>query len=390
MPAQTGASAFLAKIGTRFDKAVKDHANDETDFGWQELPPMKGVARLTECGFYQYDKDTKAKKLDGSSAAGEWYFRIKGTVVHPRTAADPATNSVRVVEGASLPMKIIPVMDTRNSAGEVTTAEEHLTSARDNVLNELRKLGATVDSKRGAAQLVPLAAAVLKSAPYFKFSITEGKEDPNRVNPATGKPWPARNWTRYEGVVPDYVPGGEDVIDDDTVAAPSANGAAGKPNRQAAAAPPDAAQDDVGDATYTDQDDVDSLLLRANSDDGDAQQRLKELAMAAGHPEETCEDTTTWEELAALANEPPADGAGEDGFAKEWSPQKDQVYPVKVKVWDAKTKKYVVAKKPVDCEVTVVDNVAGVVTLRNLVTGKPVVDQAGKPQWVAWDDLIRE
>lgn len=395
MPAQTGQSQFLAKVLNRLDAAVRGHADDPVDTGFQPLPPMKGVARLTECGFFQCEKDTKMKKADGSPAVGEFYFRMRGAIVEPKTVVDGG--AVRNVEGVQIDSKIIPVFDTKNGKGEVVTAEEHLTSARDNVLNCLKMMGAKIPKKAGVAtQLPAIAAALLKTQPYFRFEVAEGREDAGKIDPRTGKPYPPRNWTRYYEALPNYVPGEDSTVDDETDPVVSANGHAPAARGGRAASQPTQPEPEANDeGSYSDSDDLDSLLERANADDGDAQARLKELAVAAGHSEEACDATSSWEELKDLiGQEPEAGGEGEDADAdadaEDWLPVKGDVYPVKIKTWDAKTKKHVVAKKAVDCEVLSVDPKANAVTLKNLVTGKPVLGQDGKPMRVSFDDLIRE
>ena len=55
MPANTGQSGLMGKLGAQLNSAVTEHANDElTLSGFADLPPnVNGVAKLTECKFKQ-------------------------------------------------------------------------------------------------------------------------------------------------------------------------------------------------------------------------------------------------------------------------------------------------------------------------------------------------
>ena len=370
MPAQTGQNNFLAKVGNRLDAAVKAHANDETDYGFQRLPGgiSNGVAKLTECGFFEYKQGSNMKKVDGSSAVGEYFFRAAGTVVQPVKVRTP--DGEVVVEGMQTSV-MVPVLDTKKSDGTVTPVAEHIAT----VMNELRKLGADTKSMKTAASLPAVCQTLKKQAPYFHFSTSVGKEDPSRINPATGKPWPARVWENWNGVrgLDGYVPPEDSAVDDETIVTPGVNGHA---------------PSDAGGGEYTDQGDIDSLLeLARDSDDGDAQQKLVDLAIAAGYTEDEARGTDTWEELVEMINTPKEGGGSEGG--EEWEPPVGDVFPVRLEEWDAGKKKMIKAKKAVNCEVLTVDNVGKTVTLKNLVTGKVHAGKDKKPARVSWDDLER-
>lgn len=374
MPAQVGKSAFLTKMGARFDRAIRDHAKDETDFGFQQLPEFQdGVARLTDLSFEEYKPGSNAKKADGSSAVGEYFFRASGTIVRPRVVRDVNGNEVSL-ENRTISV-FINLFDTKKGDGSIVTEADHVAE----VLNELRKLGADTSKLQGLAGVDAIITTLKRQAPYFRCENRYSKEDPGRINPATGKPYPPRGFPRFNGVLPDFVDDGdEDDVKDGGAPTPrsSPNGTH-KPIRKDPVEPV---------VEYSDAEDMDSLVERANQDDEDAQARLKEIAMAAGHSEDACNATTTWEGLRDLAGQEP-EAEGEE--AGEWEPEKGGVYPVKLETWDPVKKKVVRATKAVNCEVLAVDNVAKTVTLKNLVTKKTHTGKDGKPQRVSWDELIR-
>ena len=356
MPPTVKKSGLMAKYGANLDKAVKTHAGDETNFGFQRLPAgiNNGIAKLVECTFGVVDQ--------GKTNAGEYYFRAAGVVVEPKLAPDGTP--VAGMQTSIMEM----VCDTTSAAGAVTTQEEHV----ERILNEMRKLGADTSNATGA-DLESLAAALKEAGPYFKFSTSLGKTQLEngkpKVNPATGKPYEPRvfeNWNGTRGLE-SWTPSD----DDGAVVDQTGDAAAGG-----------------GDTQYSDQDDLDSLAKRADGGEDAAIDRLTELAHNAGMDDDAIREAgETWADVVAAMSGGMTGGEGETAAAEEeWEPKKEEVYkyqPVDAKgspLKDARTKK---AIKPVDVEVTAVNKAKRTVDVKSLTDKKPV-------RGVAWDALVRD
>lgn len=364
MPAKATKSGLISKYGDRLRKAVKDHAGDEINYGFQRLPGgiTNGIAQLTECGFKQVEA--------GKQNAGEYYFRAAGVVLEPEEVE--GKNGPERVKGRTTSI-IRMVCDTKDRNGNVTQTLD------DNVawiLNEMRKLGADIDED-SADLMEEVAAALQEAKPYFRFRTTESPATPQFPNPRV---W--ENWDGTKGLE-DYEPEEADDVDDRTEepAAKSPPKTQSGPTRRPTAKQPDPEPEPAPE--YDDASDIDSLLARANDDDADAQEKLLDLAKAQGHDEADLQRIDTWDGVADLLR-----GGGEDGESGgEGGPAVGDTVKYKVVTYDPRTKKEVASRRPIQCEVMTVSDDGETVTLKNLVTNKTVVDKNGKAAKVKVSDL---
>jgi len=295
-------SGLMARYGAKLDQAVKEHAADETNYGFTRIPPgiNNGIAQLKECYFAQY------KSGDNKD---EYYCRMMGIVISPDFVN---------VQGNKVPAKgcqtslMFPCCDTKgkdeNGQDTVIPQSEHI--AR--ILNMMRCLGGE-EFTQGAtgADLERLAEMLQNAKPYFKFTTSPKKDMKTGQYDYNLPPW--ENWQGSKGLesysppegggVNDNSPTSEKTVNVDTVASvtqPSANGS-------------------PSSVEYTDSNDIASLLSRANENDEQAQSRLTEMALAAGHSDDAVKATQTWDEVVTLINNPATTGG-------EWQPEINGVY----------------------------------------------------------------
>lgn len=352
MPPTKTQSKLMAKYGNKIAVAAAKHANDEIDWGFQRLPGgiANGIAKLKECGF--------GVVAAGKTNAGEYFFRAMGVVVSPKEFEGAQTSILEMV------------CDTKNGKGEVTTTEVHV--AR--IQNEMKKLAGPdldVSDLEAAAEL--LAAA----GPYFKFSTSLGTATQQYPTPRVFE-----NWHGTKGLE-DYVPDTDAGVVDNTAKAPTSNGKpATKPPAKAAAKAPEPEPEPEGE--FLGDMSVESLLEMAGGDGEHAepaQQRLKELAIAAGHSEEDVDAAEDWDAVASMVDNPPAEEeevAEEvaEEVEEEWSPAKGETY--KFKPVDPKTKK---RGKAIEVQITAVDAKTQTVTMVDSDTKRKTF------KGVKWTDL---
>lgn len=323
MPKRTTKSTLKSRISSH----VSAHQDDETDFGFVNLPGgiKNGVAKLIECKFDKY------KKGDNE---GEYYFIASGIVVEPAQSGGMTVKGLRtqIMEA---------VCETTTRADKVTSEAEHVA----NIMNTMRMLGAdTTDTE----DLEELAAALKEAQPHFRFSTSLGKTTPEFPD--------ARVWENWHGAV-DYEPQdeGAEVEEEETEEEVGELPEHGE-------APPD-------DEVPFDGNDLNALAEAADKDDEESQQKLLELAASAGIDEETRnDDKVLWSELAdmiaATANgdeeETEEKPEEDDTDNKKWEPEKGEVYNYKPPR----------ARKSVECEVTAVAKTKQTCSLKNLDTNK--------------------
>lgn len=374
MPAKTSKSSLFAKYGAKFNSAVKDHADDPTDYGSQGLPPgiTNGIAQLTECKFDEYKSGQNE---------GEVYFRCEGVVIEPHSITDVNDPEKEIEVRGRKTSIMIPCCQTETQKGKITTQEENI--AR--VLNALRMLGgedftAGIES---AEDLEGLAETLREAKPYFKFSTSVRK--PMKAGDAPGV-W--ENWYGAKGLE-EYTPPDVDEVEEEkpepstkttkpqmngkkaeTPPARMANPTKGKKAKEPEPTP------DVEDA------DVNALAEAGDSGDADAANTLREMALAAGVSESDVDGADNWAEVAALimslnegaeVNAP--EGAAEQGAAEEYTPSKGDI--TLYTVVDPKKK----TKKKVECEVVEVFPKNKTAKLKNLDNPKVTYEK------VAWDKL---
>lgn len=391
MPVQRGRSGLLDKLGPKLDAAVRQHADDDTDYGFTRLPGgiSNGIAKLTKCYFDQYKPGSNMKRVDGSSAVGEYYFRAEGVVVSPESVlVDGKDFKVAGLQTSIM----IPVLDTKNSKSEVTTLEEQV----DRILNEMRKLGGE-EFTRGAtaSDLEGLASSLAEAGPCFRFSTSLS-------NPPPGSNFAPRVWENWNGSkgLEDYTPETPtEAVTDQTAKTPT-NGkgkaAATSPattrNGSSKPAPATTRQATTTAKNRTNKmpepepvdefGDIDSLVELAEQEDGNAQTRLREMAASNGYSEEEIDEASDWQAVAVMAGraweergEPEQEDSGEEVVAL---PNKGDVCLYKTQVRDPKTKKLVI--KSIECDIVAVNRAKMTVDLKSLVDGKEY-------KGIAWDAI---
>jgi hypothetical protein len=369
MPMKTAKSGLIAKLGAAGRAAHEKHKNDETDFGsFNDLPEGidGGVARLVECKFDTYKK---------GDLTGQYFFYAAGVILHPKEFRGESLEGRRT----SITEPLCPSPNRTRK-----TVEEHL----EWVYNELRKLGVNT-AEMGFEDLEVTAAALKAEQPTFRFRTWKGEKQTTGpykdMEPRVQQSWTGKcEWTGEAEP-------GEGVAD----SSPSANGEASAEAGEAgeAAAGGGEGFDEFGD--------IDSVVAKAKEDDPEAQIQLTKMAVDAGATEDQVNAAKKWDEVAELiragaggaGGEAAAGEAGEAGEAEaEWAPEKGQVYGYKVRdprtgnpLKDPKSKK---EHKPIDVEVTSVNEANKTVTLKNNVTKKSITGADPKRLLqVPWDHL---
>jgi hypothetical protein len=256
-------------------------------------------------------------------------------------------------------------MISKDTSGR--TADEAIARCQ----NELRKLGAQPDGL-SLDKIESTMLALKKSMPFFKFRTWRGKkkvkgqpgynetyDGPNAPEPRVQYDW--RGATEYSGE------GGESgVVDETGTVEPSANG-------------------EYTDQSPLDMAHLDDLLSKANDMDGEAQDELEKMAIAAGKTKKDVDGSTSWEQVVEWIKEANSSGNTDDpnarGADQDWVPAKGDNHKYSLK--DPKNPK---KAKLVEVEVLTVNEEARTVTLKNLDTGKPIGD-GKKALAVSWDDL---
>lgn len=360
MPAKTGTSPLMAKLGATGRAVLMKHADDEVSLTQRGLPPgiTNGIAKLTKCYFKQVEQ--------GKQNAGEWYLRCEASAVEPKYH----TYRGQEIKVADRPTSIIQMVscDTKNSKGEVTSKEENLRKAQE----ILKSLGADpAEFKKPNHDLEQIAMAIVLAAPYIKFSTSPKKDQ--KTGEETGESW--ENW--YGRADDDYTP------PDDGDGPTDETGEAGETGG-------DEAGEGGGDESggFDDGADLTTLLERVkkNSEDQDAIDKLKDLFHAAGYDEGDWEKASNWNQVRdAILNPKKEDGGGdESGADEEREIKKEEVY--KYKVIDGKTGKPAVdpktkkERKPIEVVVESVDKKTKKAVVKSLDDGKTKYT-------VKWDEL---
>jgi len=243
-------SALAGRLG----KALKKHANDETNYGVDLTDPPPGItggiAQLTSATIGEY----KSGKYQG-----EKFCRMAGSIISPKkhTYSPRTFSSGKIVVGEPTTVDVaglftsimIPLCDTVKGDGTVVDMEEHVAA----VENELRKLGADTSELESEEDLVALLEALVEAGPYFRFGTSSG--DPTKDYP-TPRTW--QNWYGSKGL--------EDYTTEDM-------------------------EDEVEDATEEEEDDIpfDDAEESVTEEEEDEGQTLEELADAADGGDEAAQ-----------------------------------------------------------------------------------------------------
>ena len=325
MPAQVRQSDILKKhLDAGFEKSIKAHAHDEVKDKFENLPPgiSNGVARLTKCYFGEI--------AAGKKNAGMLYFRMEGVVVSPETVVDLG---VKLVVRGRTTSFMENVFDT-GEGDKFVSKDQHI----QNLMWEMRRLGAKFSKNVNGIELMTVAAALEKTKPYFRFETTlkeEVKNPDGTVKYARGA------WERWYGSkgLEDYSQN-----DDPTAGATDGGGAAG-----------DGGSDDDGQAAASgDEPDVSAMddwdeLNALASGDGEtstaAGERMIELAVAAGVDETAAREAPSWEAVKNLMDAASNPAEPEPAPAKQGWSKGDVILHYRM---DPKTQKPVLGgnKKP--------------------------------------------
>lgn len=384
MMQQTKATSKLGqRYGPALDQAVLAHKDAPIETGFQNLPggiPSNvGVFRLAELEFktHMVDSNNKgAKKADGTDAHAtqEMYLSGIGVVQEPKTwKTDQGEMPCKGLQTRCMSggLRYIPLYDTKNSSGKVTTQEEHV----HEVLNLFKLLAG---GENGGQQFVDqfvaahptnigdaleaMAAALMSAKPYAHFSTRKGSVQ--TTGQYAGKdPMVFEEWFSSF----DYTPPASGSMRDNTAppaTAPHVNGqqtAADPPvptggtNRVATAATAPPVKTDAA---------VAEMLAAAKGDTSDpktvaAQAQLRAWTLAAGVAESAVDDADDWEAVVKLlqtAEAAPSVAVEEAGavVVEEPAPaaagwQKGQMCRINVSVVDKATKTKKV--RQVHCEV---------------------------------------
>ena len=342
MPPQNGNLSLAARMGKRLtDAHAKLAGETSTMEDGSGLPAgiENGIAQMIECRLGEYKE---------GAHKGQVYFMARGVVKHPLYH-----DGVKVF-GRQTQNKMIPLCDTPERA-TAKTFEDHY----DALLKFLRSFG--VNTKTVTPAKLEETLAFLKSKKYH-FTLRTWKGKKQTTGPYAGQePRVNETWgTRCDPP-------------------PAAEAAAAVVGRRAVvlgAADEAPADEAPADDVYTDAGDLASLVDAAADDNAegqaDAQARLKELAMAAGHDEATVDAADDWQAVADLAANPP--GEGEEAAAEPPTPAKTEVWTAKLK--DPKNPK--AAAKTVECTVVAVNEKARTADLKRNDT-KAVI------KGVSWD-----
>ena len=358
MAEHSGESPLAKILGDAGRKAHEAHKNDETQFGMISLPAgiSGGVAQLTKAYWARYKEGTKL--------AGKPYVRLEFRAVLPREHGG-------VPVAGQIVSQMISLCDTPDRQIKVSDKVSRPRTFKDNYadfLNELRKLG--VDTSRTTFETIESTLVALQSMnpkPYTRFS-TRGwtpPKTPQNQNPKE------MVFTQLDGLC--------DFSDNGEYAASKTEDASGETDRKSEQKQEpfnefaDGSQSQELEESPTGLSDDPRELASQAADNEDAQNKLRNLALAAGHSEEEVDGADSWEQVAEMITASAAPPAEEE----KKDPSKGEIYffrPV-----DAKTGKPV--KRVVEAEVTVVDKKSKTVTLKDIVNPKLTYSK------VAWDAL---
>jgi hypothetical protein len=303
---------------------------------------------------------------------------LQSVVISPESHVDSFTKQPSRVVGrrANVTIPLYDTPDRKLPDGTPGTIEGWVQIA----LNELKKfLGNALPEGENAGVVIETCLKALQEAkPYHNFS-TRGYTP----KPTTQNPKPDRMvFTQFDGVCE----------------APGSNGQQQVQDNTAEASTTTTTEETPAGGSFDEFGDIDSLVKRAEEKDKEAQERLIELAVAAGNERAVVEALDTWQAVADLAigagDEAPAEEAPAEEAAPEepWKPKKEEVYKLKpeteVVKTDPKTKKKMRVKqkatKAVEVEITAVDEKTSTVTCLNNSDRKTTYKN------VKWDDLIVE
>jgi hypothetical protein len=358
MAEKTSNAHILDKHRAVIDRGVKLAADKPTTYGITELPPgiHNGVAQLKTCEIGEYSPKTKQP--------GQPYVMMMGVIMEPESVFfDGQEVNVKSLQTR----QIFPLGWTKNSKNETTDAETNISRT----LNEFRKLGYDTAGADDTDAVIAAVEWLEENQPFFRFSTTP-RYDQVVKDKVTG------SWERWNGNrgLENYTPPEPNDVEDNTaeskpaavnrVAGHGKAGANGKPADAGSPAPAKAArgkaakvpepEPEPDEVQYSDQEDLDELAKRADKGDGDAQDRIGEIAREAGVFDEA-DQARTWTMAVGIIKKAGAAGTeGDEGNT-----------PKKGEVWmyaDTDPKNPKKRVKAVEAEVTMVNARQGTCHLR--------------------------
>lgn len=371
MPGVQSKSPLAAKFGARMKQAAAANIGKKAvaPTGGGQPPPgiNRGKAQLIEWVIDAVEA--------GKTNAGMPYFRAAATIVAPKEVQHEVTGLVVPCEGLRTG-QFQMMCETKTQAGKVTSFQDNF----DAGINMMKLVVGeeAVDAVLGAptpeaieAGLVSLGKAAIEAGVVIEFSTRARKES---IDPRTKKPYPPGVWETWHGTT-EHAEGNGEAIEDGTTAAANVDEAAG------------------GEAAVG-TDDLAALVAKAMSQDADAgtAERAILARAKAANVEAEAGAAADWETAAGviLAAEEAAAGGGEPEADAEPEPEPDaeespaEWKPEVAKVYKAKLG---AAKKATDFEVLKVFEKTKVVYLKDLTTGKPLLNKEKKQMAVAWDKL---
>lgn len=301
MPAASGKGLLMEKLGQKFVQAHNEVKNNEVVYGRMELPAgVEGVARLTKMSVQVGKPDSKIP--------GQLYWTAQATVISPKRYEGYTTD------------KYEPIAETPNTKRK--TIADHMSF----IYNEMGKLGVPV-SQLNPEQVESAMAQLVKLGPTFAFRTWKG--DVQTTGEYAGKePRVQHDWQKRVEYDPATDQSNDDGVEDGTGAAeetvnhPPQKGKPGGAGSTRSASPATtgtartAPASKATETTSPSEDDIPALVKAADAKKDSkarqaAQDRLAELASAAGVPDDDVNNAENWAAVAEMI----ANGGGGDGEA---------------------------------------------------------------------------
>ncbi len=395
----TTTTSVLAQLGTAGLKAHAKHKGDTTTLeSISDLPPGidSGIAHLVDIKF--------AAVAPGKTNAGKPFFYAAAICKRPLEVIDSRTGEKVSCKGGRTSITEMLIDEPKESAKSRKTVDDKWAY----VLSVLRTLGVDTsklpDDNSMYLKVDQIVQHLKKTSNdgtkpiFFKFrtyiipkrkpgekGYTEKYDGPNSPPSRVNHSWGER--VEFADVA-DPAAGVTDdqtVADDVPVEELGANLDAVPTDAgdfEAEVTAEVAAADGITDGAA---EDLDALVELANKQDAVAQNKLVDLAVAAGHAREAAEaDDVGWSDIKTMIENPVVEEVVEEVVVAE--PEKGKTR--KYKVIDPKTKKPIISAKtkkeaaPIDVEILAVDKKKKIANVKSLVDGKTLYNA------VPFDQLI--
>lgn len=400
MPAQRTKSSLLAKYGQRAVQAAQKTKDKAIDHGSRNLPPglKNAIAQLSDCKFVPFDAGSNQKQADGSSAVGELYLSIRGVIFEPEFA--PNGEKVRGRQVGFM----VPICPKGIKWGKGMLNFDQCMERAQNEMKKVGGMGLDYGDMDGAA------AAIEDAKPFFYFDTESGKPDPK-----TGERRVFERLIGGEGLE-GYQPADGGVNDESGGEADADSGGDSEPAQDEGTVEQgddtggEPADEGTGEEAPTEEvtfepgsdeeltwlveqaGDV-SVEVEEGTDEYNARVRLNELGTEAGMTDDELSVEMTWQELADIirARREEAAEAAKPKPAAAKAPTKAATKPTvakapALKVGDVRKYKPAGAKAPLSVEILSLNG--DTCTLKNIATGKAVLNKLKKVDKVKIADLL--